>query len=199
MVDKMRQNGKTNEKILAAARKIIERRGYSNFSYADVSAAVTIHKASIHHHFPTKASLALAVTHLSQEMFEADMAAIAAEKADPAAQLQAYLDYWEHNLIHDPEAFCVAGMLGAEVPFLEEDVAQAVGEYFASIAGWLEQLLAAGAASGRFHLGESAQEEAAALVSLVYGAVLVARASRNPEHYKQATGKVVARLTAGSA
>ena len=53
------------------------------------------------------ASLALAVTHLSQEMFEADMAAIAAEKADPAAQLQAYLDYWEHNLIHDPEAFCV--------------------------------------------------------------------------------------------
>jgi TetR/AcrR family transcriptional repressor of nem operon len=195
MVGKMRTTGKaTNHKILAAARKLIERRGYSNFSYADVSAAVTVHKASIHHHFPTKASLALAVTRYSKEIFEADMAAIAAEKPAPAAQLQAYLDYWEHNLIHDPEAFCTAGMLGAEVPFLEADVAQAVGEYFAVIEGWLENLLSAGAAAGQFHLGESGRDEAAALVSLVYGAVLVARATRNPAHYKQATRAAIARL-----
>jgi TetR/AcrR family transcriptional repressor of nem operon len=195
----MRTTGKaTNEKILAAARTLIERRGYSNFSYADVSAAVTIHKASIHHHFPTKSSLALAVTHYSQDIFEADMAAIANEKPEAPARLQAYLDYWEHNLIHDPEAFCIAGMLGAEVPFLEADVAKAVGDYFASIVGWLENLLAEGAAAGSLHLAEPAQDEAAALVSLVYGAVLVARATGNPAHYKQATRAAVARLMGGS-
>ena len=196
----MRTTGKASkEKILAAARELIERRGYSNFSYADVSAAVSIHKASIHHHFPTKSSLALAVTVYSQEIFEADMAAIAVQKPDPAARLQAYLDYWEHNLVHDPEAFCIAGMLGAEVPFLEADVAKAVGEYFASIVGWLENLLAEGAAAGSLHLSASAQDEAATLVSLVYGAVLVARASRNPAHYKQATRAAVARLMGVSA
>jgi len=196
----MRANGKvTNEKILAAARELIERRGYSNFSYADVSAAVSVHKASIHHHFPTKASLALAVTHYSKEIFEADMAAIATEKPEPAARLQAYLDYWEHNLIHDPEAFCIAGMLGAEVPFLEADVAQAVGDYFAVIEGWLENLLSEGAAAGSFHLGEAARDEAAALLSLVYGAVLVARATRNPAHYRQATRAAVGRLMDTSA
>jgi len=196
----MRTTGKeTNDKILVAARQLIARRGYSNFSYADVSAAVTIHKASIHHHFPTKSSLALAVTRNSQEIFEADMAAIAAEQPEPSAQLQAYLDYWEHNLIHDPEAFCVAGMLGAEVPFLEADVAQAVGDYFAAIEGWLENLLSAGAASGRFHLGGSARDEAAALLSLIYGAVLVARATRHPARYKQATRAAIARLTGTAA
>jgi TetR/AcrR family transcriptional repressor of nem operon len=200
MVDAMRTTGKaTNDKILTAARQLIERRGYSNFSYADVSAAVSVHKASIHHHFPTKASLALAVTRYSQEVFEADMAAIAVEKPEPAAQLQAYLDYWEHKLIHDPEAFCIAGMLGAEVPFLEADVARAVGEYFAVIESWLENLLSAGAASGRFRLGEPVRDEAAALLSLVYGAVLVARATRNPAYYKQATRAAIARLTGTAA
>jgi TetR/AcrR family transcriptional repressor of nem operon len=191
----MRMTGKaTNEKILVAARQLIESRGYSNFSYADIAEAIAIHKASIHHHYPTKSSLALAVAHYSQEIFEADMAAIAKDKPDPVAQLQAYLDYWEHNLIQNPDAFCVAGMLGAEVPSLESDVAQAVGEYFASISGWLEHVLAAGAASGAFRLDGAARDEAAALVSLVYGAVLVARASRNPAHYKQATRAAVARL-----
>jgi TetR/AcrR family transcriptional repressor of nem operon len=191
----MRTTGKaTRDKILAAARQLISRRGYSNFSYADVSNAVTVHKASIHHHFPTKASLALAVTRYSQEIFEADMAAIALEKPDPAAQLQAYLDYWEHNLIHDPEAFCSGAMLGAEMPFLEADVAQAVGDYFATIEAWLENLLSAGAAAGRFCLAEPARDEAAALMSLIYGAVLVARATRNPAHYSRATRATTVRL-----
>jgi TetR/AcrR family transcriptional repressor of nem operon len=196
----MRTTGKaTNDKILAAARRLISTRGYSNFSYADVSAAVAVHKASIHHHFPTKASLALAVAVHSTDVFEADMAAIAAERPDPAAQLQAYLDYWEHNLLHDPEAYCVAGMLGAEVPFLEPEVAQAVRNYFARIEAWLENLLSAGAAAGRLRLAESAQEEAAALMSLIYGAVLVARATRDPAKYKQATRAATARLMGTSA
>jgi TetR/AcrR family transcriptional repressor of nem operon len=191
----MRTTGKaTNEKILTAARELIARRGYSNFSYADVSEAVAVHKASIHHHYPTKSSLGQAVSHYSQKIFEADMAAIAKDKLDPAEQLQAYLDYWEHTLVHDPELFCVAGMLGAEVPFLEDDVAQAVGEYFASITGWLKEVLTAGESAGSLHLKQPVKDEAAALVSLIYGAVLVARATRNPSHYRQATRAAVARL-----
>jgi TetR/AcrR family transcriptional repressor of nem operon len=185
----------TAERILVAARQLIARRGYSNFSYADVAAAISLHKASIHHHFPTKAALATAVTRHSNKIFDADMAAIAAGGADPLAQLRAYLDYWERSLGDDPELFCVAGMLGAELPFLDADVAAAVGAYFASIAGWLENLLAAGAASGQFHLAAPVQDAAAELVSLIYGAVLVARASRNPAHFAQATRAAVARLT----
>jgi TetR/AcrR family transcriptional repressor of nem operon len=189
----------TAKKILDAGRQLIARRGYSNFSYADVSAAVTLHKASIHHHFPTKAALALAVTHHSRDIFIADMAALAMDGATPLAQLQAYLDHWEHGLIHDPEEFCVAAMLGAEAPFLDKDVAEAAGEYFASITSWLEELLTAGAACGEFHLRGPEQGEAATLVSLIYGALLVARATRNPAHFKQVTSAAVARLTSAPA
>jgi TetR/AcrR family transcriptional repressor of nem operon len=196
----MRTTGKiTNEKILGAARQLIATRGYSNFSYADVSDAIAIHKASIHHHFPTKSSLALAVINLCKDEFIADMAALAADVTDPAAQLHTYIHHWEQHLANDPKAFCVAGMLGAERPFLDEDLASAVGDYFASMAGWLESVLAAGVELGRFQLAEPAKDEAAALVSLVYGAVLVARATGNPTHFMQVTRAAVARLTAAPA
>jgi TetR/AcrR family transcriptional repressor of nem operon len=85
----MKVSGETTaDKILSAGRKLITTRGYSNFSYADVSAEVSIHKASIHHHFPTKADLALAVAHQAQNIFDADMSSVEASGADPLTLLR---------------------------------------------------------------------------------------------------------------
>lgn len=182
-------------KILEASRKIITRRGYSNFSYADVAAAVSLHKATIHHHFPTKADLAFAVVKYSSSIFTADMAALASSGLDPVAQLRAYLEYWEKLLVRDNEEFCVAGMLGAEVPFLRKDVAEAVAAYFGTFTAWLEQLLESGIETGHFYLEDSVKTEAAALLSLVYGATLVARAIHDPDHFKTVTAPAFRRLT----
>jgi TetR/AcrR family transcriptional repressor of nem operon len=184
-------------KILDATRDLIARRGYSNFSYADVSAAVDIHKASIHHHFPAKANLAQAVVDHSREIFNADMAALAAGGATPLDQLRAYMAYWHRSLVEDPETFCVAGMMGAEVPFLSADAASAVGEYFGNMLDWCEKLLAAGAAAGQFRLVDTPRADASMLISLVYGALLVARGTRHPDHFKQVSDAAIARFTGG--
>ena len=42
------------DELLRHAENLVRRRGYSGFSYADVSERVGIRKASIHYHFPTK-------------------------------------------------------------------------------------------------------------------------------------------------
>ena len=42
-------------------RSLLIDRGYSAFSYAGIAETVKIRKASIHHHFPTKAGLVVAV------------------------------------------------------------------------------------------------------------------------------------------
>ena len=47
--------------LLAEAEILVRGRGYSGFSYADLADAVGIRKASIHHHFPTKTDLAIAL------------------------------------------------------------------------------------------------------------------------------------------
>ena len=47
----------TKVRLLNEAETLIRTRGYAAFSYADLSERVGIRKASIHHHFPTKAEL----------------------------------------------------------------------------------------------------------------------------------------------
>ena len=184
----------TATKIVEAGRQLIMRRGYSGFSYADISDAIHIRKPSIHHHFPSKADLTAAVVGQYREQFDADMAALQASDADALTQLRAYIGYWQRCIADDSAPFCVAGMLGAELPVLPDDVAQQVRAHFESIATWLENVLDAGSQSEQFHLNGSPASEAAMLVSLVYGAMLAARVHGNAKLFKQVTDDAVARL-----
>ena len=51
----------TREALIRTAEQLMRTRGYSAFSYADLSESVGIRKASIHHHFPTKEDLGKAL------------------------------------------------------------------------------------------------------------------------------------------
>ncbi|MEB4733365.1 TetR/AcrR family transcriptional regulator [Burkholderia contaminans] len=184
----------TAGRILEAGRQLIMRRGYSGFSYADIADAIDIRKASIHHHFPTKADLAVAVLQQSQANFDADMSLLDASGADALVQMRAYIGYWERCIADDSAPFCVAGMLGAELPALPDDVARAVRAHFDDLAAWLVRVLEAGVKDGVVQPGISVQTEAATFVSLVYGAMLAARAYGNAGMFKDVTGGAVERL-----
>ncbi|KER72916.1 TetR family transcriptional regulator [Burkholderia cepacia] len=184
----------TAGRILEAGRQLIMRRGYSGFSYADIADAIDIRKASIHHHFPTKADLAVAVLQQSQANFDADMSLLDASGADALVQMRAYIGYWERCIADDSAPFCVAGMLGAELPALPDDVARAVKAHFDDLAAWLVRVLEAGVKDGIVQPGVSVPTEAATFVSLVYGAMLAARAYGNAGMFRDVTGGAVERL-----
>ncbi|VWB07459.1 TetR family transcriptional regulator [Burkholderia lata] len=184
----------TAGRILEAGRQLIMRRGYSGFSYADIADAIDIRKASIHHHFPTKADLAVAVLQQSQANFDADMSLLDASGADALVQMRAYVGYWERCIADDSAPFCVAGMLGAELPALPDEVARAVKAHFDDVAAWLVRVLEAGVKDGVVQPGVSVQTEAATFVSLVYGAMLAARAYGNAGMFRDVTGGAVERL-----
>ena len=65
------------QRILDVAERLIQTRGFNGFSYADVSAAVGITKASLHYHFPTKADLGLSLVQRYQETFVEALAGLA--------------------------------------------------------------------------------------------------------------------------
>lgn len=184
----------TADRIIAAGRQLIMRRGYNGFSYADISEAIDIRKASIHHHFPTKTDLVIAVLNEWQQAFDADVAALQASGADAIAQLRAYIGHWERCIADDTAPFCVAGMLGAELPSLPAEVAQRVKAFFENLTSWLEQVLESGVKGGLIQLDSSIQAEAAALISLVYGAMLAARAFANVGLFTEVTEGAVHRL-----
>jgi TetR/AcrR family transcriptional repressor of nem operon len=195
MVGKMTATGEgTVSRILDAGRQLIMRRGYSGFSYADVADAIEIRKASIHHHFPAKADLVIAVVKQSRDMFDAEMAVSREGGADALAQLRAYIGYWERCIADDSAPFCVAGMLGAELPALPEEVAREVKAHFENLTVWLEHVLETGVKDNLFKLDSSVEAQAEMLVSLVYGAMLAARAYGNAMLFKNVTNGAVDRL-----
>jgi TetR/AcrR family transcriptional regulator, transcriptional repressor for nem operon len=195
MVGKMTVTGElTANRIIEAGRQLIMRRGYSGFSYADVADAINIRKASIHHHFPSKTDLVIAVVNEWRAAFDADMASLQASGADALVQLRAYIGHWERCIADDSAPFCVAGMLGAELAALPEEVAKEVKAFFDNLSAWLEEVLESGAKNDLLELDSSVQTEAATLVSLVYGAMLAARAYGNVALFKDVTDNAIERL-----
>ena len=87
--------GETSDRILQTAKTLISDRGYSAFSYADISEAVHISKASIHHHFPTKAILVVCVLKAHRERLMHGTQSLTQQVKDPLARLQAYVHHWE--------------------------------------------------------------------------------------------------------
>ena len=175
----------TQQKLIDSARFLIQTRGYNGFSYADVAEEVEVRKASIHHHFPTKADLARAVVEESRAGIVAQIALLAADDFDPAKMLGFYTGYWEKCITDATAPFCVAGMLAAELPSLPPELAACVREHFRDLSTWLETILTKGAQMGAFRLQGAASTEAEAFMSLIYGAMLTARAFGDPAKFAE--------------
>lgn len=185
----------TAERILKAADTLMVDRGYSAFSYADVSEAVNIRKASIHHHFPTKADLAIAVLRGRQQRLVEGTKLLDQQIKDPLERIRAYVHYWEGCIRDHSMEFCVAVLLGAELPSLPDEVQWEVRLYFKALSEWLEKTLKAGVQQRVIKLQETATIEAQTLMAVVHGAMLSARASGTCDVFKAVTDAALKRLS----
>ncbi len=167
--------------IVACARALLAVGGYNSFSYADISAAVHISKASIHHHFPSKAELVRKLLVLYREESRLGLAGMEQQITDPAAQLRAYTGYWAACIRDGSSPFCVCAMLAAELPAIPAEVADEVRGHFQDLSAWLTTVLTRGSAKGVFALKTNPETEALRFMATVHGAMLSARAYGDPE------------------
>ncbi|MQB45768.1 TetR/AcrR family transcriptional regulator [Rhizobium sp. ICMP 5592] len=176
----MKSMTSTSGKILDTAQSLIVAGGYNGFSYADISAAIGIRKASIHHHFPTKAELVAVLVDRYRQQAEAGLNSLQEQFSSPAEQLRAYLNFWQMCIRDASLPFCICAMLAGEMQMLPEEVASRVRAHFHSLARWFTSVLAAGAEQGLFRLDKQPEEEAQMLMASVHGAMLSARAFSDP-------------------
>lgn len=186
----------TSEKILDVAQSLVVAGGYNGFSYADISDAVGIRKASIHHHFPTKAELVQVLVDRYTQRAQAGLKSLREHVPGPVEQLQAYLNYWQTCILDASEPFCVCAMLAGEMQMLPEPVAAHVRAHFENLAAWLTSVLKTGAEQKLFRLARSPEEEAQILMASVHGAMLSARALADPSLFAAIVGPQVERLKA---
>jgi TetR/AcrR family transcriptional repressor of nem operon len=182
--------------ILACARSLLSQRGYNGFSYADISDAVGISKASVHHHFASKAALVRSVLVDYRASAVVGLAALDQQFPDPLARLQHWVGWWHACLRERTLPFCVCAMLATEMPAIPPEVSVEVRGHFDDLSAWLARALESGAATGQLRLESAPTVEALALMAAIHGAMVSARAYDDPDVFASVTGSVIRRLSA---
>lgn len=184
----------TADAIVRCAQTSIIAGGYHGFSFATIADVVGIRKASIHHHFPTKADLVLTLVRQYRREAEEGFAAIEHNVSDPADQLRAYTGYWESCIGEAESSYCVCALLATQISVLPDDISLELRAYFRTLSGWLEAVLNRGAEQGSFILANDAHSEAETLMATVHGAMLSARAYGDPNTFAAITRPAIDRL-----
>ncbi|MBD3884177.1 TetR/AcrR family transcriptional regulator [Phormidium tenue FACHB-886] len=171
--------GETAQQILDVAQNLVRSRGYSAFSYADISEQVGIRKASIHYHFSSKEELAKELVIRYRETVRQVLQHIEQTASDPQEQLIQFCRLYQNGVHH--KQMCLCGILSAEVSVLPETVQCEIEAFFSETEAWLAGVLQRGLETGRLKPRISSTTEAALVLATLQGAQLIARSSKDGE------------------
>src|SRR5882672_95059 len=139
-----KQRSRTAEQILDLAEILNQTRGYSAFSYQDISDSLGMTKASIHYHFASKTDLGIAVVDRYVERFGAALVAIAEDQSQPSmAMLDFYIEPYL-KYASTPDQVCLSGALEAEIRALPPKLRGGVDVFFKANQIWLPGFSSAG-------------------------------------------------------
>ena len=155
-------------RIVDAAQGLIQEVGYNGFSFEHISQAVGMRKASVHHHFASKADLGVAVVQRYSHQFEASLQQIVVALKTAPERLRAYADLFD-KASHNSKYICVCGMLGAETNSLDPAVNAEVQGFFQLNLVWLREVIQEGLSSRTLRSAHEASELAASYLSLLEG------------------------------
>ena len=175
----------TAERILDIAQRLVQTRGFNAFSYADLSAELGIRKASIHHHFPTKAELGRRLMARYRDGFRAVLERIDLEAPDAPRKLLGYARLYA-SVLRDEDRMCLCGMLAADFKTLAAPLRNAVKEFFTLNEDWLTRVLEEGRKARQLRFEGPAAPRARLLVSGLEGAMLVARTYGDLPRFQEA-------------
>jgi TetR/AcrR family transcriptional repressor of nem operon len=186
----------TATRMLDIAERLAQTRGFNGFSYSDIAAELGIAKASLHHHFATKADLGRALMQRYSDGFEAALAGIEAGPGDAYAKLSRYAMLYEDVLVND--RLCLCGMLAAEYSTLPPEMRAQVRRFFEKNEDWLSALIERGRKEKSLRPGAPARDVARMIVSALEGAMLLARSCEDPGRFASCVAPVLGELGAKS-
>jgi TetR/AcrR family transcriptional repressor of nem operon len=181
----------TRDRLINQAVGIVRKSGYAGFSYADLSNAVGMAKASIHHHFPSKGDLGVAMVESYRQSFARQLAEIRDRETECAKRLALYSDLYRAGL--EDGRGCLCGVLAAEFPDLPRPVQTALQAFFEDNTEWLEAVLEERRnPSDGERRKISARQLAQMVLATLQGAMLMARAQNNVAVFDAAAGAAIA-------
>jgi len=183
----------TAERILDIAERLVQTRGFNNFSYADIAGELGITTASLHYHFRGKAELGQALVSRYAERFADSLREIDREIPDSRAKLDAYARLYAGVL--EGKRMCMCGVLAAEYQTLPKPMRRTVIRFFDDNQRWLAGVLAQGERDKTLVFTGSPDDVAQRILSTLEGAMLVARPYGSLARFNSTADQLLASLT----
>ena len=164
----------TKQDIIALGEALIRSRGYSAFSYQDISSKLNIKNAAIHYHFPLKEDLGAEIIRRNTRNFEELMKNKKFMQLDEWKQLTHFMDDIFGKYLVE-ERICLVGALSAEFITLPETMQTEFKSMTSSIRDWLTILLKTGKRKKMFSFSTSAETKALMIITNLIAGLQVAR------------------------
>ena len=187
----------TRTNIMDVAQDLIQRRGVNGMSFQDISDAVKIRKASIHHHFASKQDLVEALLVRYRAEFGVLLTEILDSRAKAKGKLLRYGALFEGTLqAGNQDKSCLCGMLAAEVFSLDDGPVHSVKGFMQDNVKFLTKVLKEGKKDGSLAIRGNVEDSASMILAAFEGGLLVARADGGPEQLSAIIRNLVSLLTA---
>lgn len=184
----------TRERILDTAQRLAQARGFNAFSYADISEAVGIRKASIHHHFAAKEDLELALVERYRADFATRLEDIRARHPGALECLRQYGKLYQATLTGG--GICLCGMMASDIGSLPEALRLPLREFFDEHTAWLAAVLETGRKSGEIAFEGPAKRRAQSMLASLQGGLVMAHALQDKALLKTLLDDALAALSA---
>ena len=185
----------TATSILDTAERLAQTRGFNGFSYADISEALGITKASLHYHFRTKAELGQRLIARYHDSFAAALEGISASATTAPAKLKHYVRLYAGVLRND--RMCLCGMLAAEYTTLPPPMQTEIRRFFDLNEAWLAGVVEDGRRAGTMTFDGTPEDLARLLLGSLEGAMLVARTYNDAGRFEASAERLLSELSTG--
>ncbi|REG45505.1 TetR family transcriptional regulator [Paraburkholderia sp. BL6669N2] len=167
----------TRDALLNAAEHMMRSKGYAAFSYADLVDEVGIRKASIHHHFPTKEDLGVAIVEGYIDRVKSEFERIEQESDKLIDRLSGFTRGFQDGLLVGRLPLC--GALAAEMAVLPGRLQTLTYEFFDMQLQWLTKILDHAISRKQIPAKTDTEMKAYQILSLMEGSSFVSWAMRD--------------------
>lgn len=159
------------KEILKHTASLIKKKGYEAFSYNDLSKALNITKASVHHHFPTKEDLGVSFLMMILEEYGYKLEVIYLSNASPREKLEKMFDQAAEVIKRNQDEICPISSLLSDLLVLPDKMKFLLDQLVRMELNYFEKVLSEGRKVGQFRFKGSTESHALLVLSVFKGVI----------------------------
>jgi TetR/AcrR family transcriptional repressor of nem operon len=172
--------------IVSLSSDLLRTKGFDGFSYLDLSRQLGITKASIHHHFPKKEDLGIALCEWAAEWLQQGLTYFDDNSSTHWEKLARYLKAAEKHTLKEHK-MCPISAFHSDLANLPEAIIASLKKLDDLELNWITRVVEQGVDSGEFKFTDDCRSTASLFLFTCKGALHYSRL-HGAEHYHRTMG-----------